>query len=297
MRIVVSGATGYIASLLIARLLQKGEDVLAVTRKANDKLYCLEKDYKNKFQICEIITDDLYSCIYRFKPDVIYSTTCCYETDSKYLEKTIDANYTFPATLLKAVIGMNSENQRIIRFINIGTSLPSSLNLYSLTKKHFSELGEVYANLGKVCFVNVLLESFYGYGEPQNRFIQKTIINLLKNSEINCTEGKQTRDYVSVADVIDILVFLSAVKIEKNYDVIPLGSGTAPSIKDLILYMKEVSGSKSVINFGAVPARLNEPCTVADLTRLRELGYKKELKYWKTGLKELIGDIKNEVFD
>ena len=270
MKIAVSGATGYIGLHLIHKLLENDNQILAITRKNTEKLSSICKKYA----------------------DCIYSTTCCYETDSKFLERTVDSNYTFPSSLLKAAIHSGSLSGKHVRFINIGTSLPASLNLYSLTKKQFSELGEFFANLGKVQFVNVLLESFFGSDEPENRFIPRTIRKLLNNEVIDATKGTQHRDYVSAENVIDILSFLTAAKITELFISIPVGSGESPSIREILEYLKAITNSKSKINFGAIPSRPNEPSTRADLTVLRNLGYEKEITTWKNGIKKMVEDIK-----
>lgn len=293
MKIAVSGATGYLGSHLINKLLDNDNQILAIARKNTEKLssFCIK--YSGKISVCELVYDDLFLAVENFNPDCIVSTTCCYETDSKYLERTVDSNYTFPSILLKAAIHSGNLTGKHVSFINIGTSLPPNLNLYSLTKKQFSELGEFFANLGKVQFVNVLLESFYGSDESENRFIPRTIRKLLNGDDVDVTEGKQQRDYVSAENVIDILSFLTTAKISESFISIPVGSGESPSIREILEYLKIITNSKSIINFGAVPSRPNEPSTRADLTVLRNLGYEKEITTWKNGMKKMVEDIKN----
>ena len=297
MKIAVSGATGYIGLHLINKLLENDNQILAITRKNTEKLSSFCKKYEGKISVCEIVSDDLFLAVEDFKPDCIYSTTCCYETDSKFLERTVDSNYTFPSALLKTAIHSGTLTGKPVRFINIGTSLPSSLNLYSLTKKQFSDLGCFFANLGKIQFLNVLLESFYGSDEPENRFIPRTIRKLLNNEVIDATEGTQHRDYVSAEDVISILSFLTTVNISESFISIPVGSGESPSIREILKYLKLITNSKSKINFGTVPSRPNEPSTRANLTILRNLGYKKEMTYWKDGMKKMMENIENENID
>lgn len=176
--------------------------------------------------------------------------------------------------------------------------MPAELNLYSLTKKQFAELGELFANIGKVQFVNILLESFYGSDEPKNRFVLSSAFKLLNNHDLNVTLGTQRRDYIAAVDVIDILSYLSKTKnLNSGYNCISVGSGVSPSIREMLEYLREVIGSDSKINFGAIPLRMNEPSTKADLTNLRKIGYTKELIYWKDGLKMLVEELKNENFD
>ena len=296
MRVAVSGATGYLGLNLIRALLAQGETVLGVARKKNDSLECLLSEYKDRFCVCELASSDLLYEMQSFCPQVVYSTTCCYESDAGFLEKTVDSNYVFPFHLLKCLMRVNNGSEK--RFINISTSLPAELNLYTLTKKQFSELGKFYSSHGDVQFVNVLLESFYGSDEPKSRFIQRSIENFLLGKDVDATMGTQHRDYVSVLDVIDALVFLArAGTLKTGYDSISLGSGEAPSIREILEFLKEATGSKSTINFGAVPSRKNEPSTKADLIRLREIGYTKKMTFWKDGMRDMVMKIKNECSD
>ncbi len=293
MKIAVSGASGYLGTHIISQLLKEKNTVLGITRKTNKELEKISLENPQNFSLCELINDDLFLMMQNFSPDVVFSTTCCYETDVKFLEKTVDSNYGFPSQLMKSIMQTKSTKKNACRYINISTSLPSSLNLYSLTKKQFSELGEFYSKTGSVQFVNIMLEAFYGSDEPKNRFIHSSISKLLADKNLDVTEGRQRRDYIAIDDVVAVLCFLAKTdSIKNNFENISLGSGTSPSIREILEYLKDTCNSKSEIHFGAVQARLNEPSTVADLTRLRELGYKKEMTYWKDGMKKMVEAIK-----
>lgn len=290
MNIVVSGASGYLGCKLVESFLSHDNRVLAVARNTGGRLRTLAEKYPS-LDICELDVDDLLFSMSSFSPDVVVSTTCCYETDPKFLTKTVSSNYIFPTTLLRSTLQLG----RRVRFVSTGTSLPPSLNLYSLTKKQFSELGKFFSQLGKIQFVNVLLESFYGSDEPGERFIKRSILSLLGNRELAVTEGTQHRDYVCVGDVVSAMRFLSlSDSLTESYYEIPLGSGEAPSIREILEFLKAETRSGSIIRFGAVPQRPGEPSTKADLTALRELGYTCKMTSWKDGMKKMIGEIQNE---
>ncbi|MBP5157470.1 MAG: NAD(P)-dependent oxidoreductase [Treponema sp.] len=290
MNVVVSGASGYLGCKLVESFLSRGNRVLAVARNTRGRLRTLAKDCP-ALELCELDVDDLLFSMSRFSPDVVLSTTCCYETDPKFLTKTVSSNYIFPTTLLKSTLQLEKK----IRFVSTGTSLPASLNLYSLTKKQFSELGKFFSGLGKVQFVNVLLESFYGADEPNDRFIKRSIRSLLRHQELAVTEGTQQRDYVAVGDVVSALNFLSVSdRLTESYYEIPLGSGESPSIREILEFLREETHSQSFIHFGAVSPRPNEPSTRADLTALRQLGYTGKMTSWKDGMKKMIGEMQNE---
>jgi CDP-paratose synthetase len=133
-----------------------------------------------------------------------------------------------------------------------------------------------------------LLESFYGIDEPKNRFITRSILRLKSNHDLLLTEGTQKRDYIFVDDVVEIMYFLSACAIAKDVCDIPIGTGIAPAIKEIIFFLCHATGSKSNLKFGAIELREHEPSTVADLSVIRRLGYLKPLMCWQDGMKKLI---------
>jgi len=294
MNIVIAGATGYLGTKLVERLMLAPSNsncnyyLLLIVRDESSIPETIKKH--EKVSICNINNDSLHDCIVNFSPDIIFCTTCCYETNPEYLYKTVDSNYVFPAQLLQITAKIKK-----VRFFSIGTSLPPSLNIYSLTKKHFSELGVFFHQIGKIEFINIILESFYGINEPSNRFITKSILSLKANEDLLLTEGIQKRDFIFIDDVIDVLLFLIDYKgkdilAESEYN-IPVGTGIAPSIKEIILFLHNEIHSKSILKFGAVKMRDNEPSTKTDISVLRKLGFSKPLTHWQDGMKKLIGSI------
>jgi len=296
MNIVITGATGYLGSKLVERLLDPPP--LAVNCENNLLLIVRNKSFVpkkiNKMKnvlICNINEDSLHDSVVSFSPDIIFSTTCCYETDPEFIYKTVDSNYVFPAKLLQIAATLT----KAVRFFSIGTSLPSSLNLYTLTKNHFAELGFYFQQIGKIEFVNILLENFYGINEPDNRFITRSILRLKANQDLLLTEGTQRRDFIFIDDVVEILKFLvdhkeTGILAEFGY-AIPIGTGVAPSIREVIVFLHNEIHSKSALKFGAVEMRKNEPSTMADLSILKKLGFIKPLMYWQDGMRKVIESI------
>lgn len=288
MNIIIAGATGYLGQKLLERLINRNHKIMIIMRSTN--AYLNELIEKKKIDGCGVAVDELEYKIRSFEPDVVFCTTCCYETDPNFLDKTIDANYGFPSLLLRIVSHL--EIGKNIRFISIGTSLPPTLNLYSLTKYQFGEIGRFFGMTGKIQFVNILLESFYGIDEPPVRFISRSIIKLKNNSELLLTEGKQKRDFIFIDDVTKILEYLCYSPVDfqayDNYLSLPVGSGCQPSIMEILYYLKELCNSNSDLKFGTISLRKNEPSTVADLSLLRELGYRDEIVFWKDGMKKIV---------
>ena len=166
------------------------------------------------------------------------------------------------------------------------------LNLYSLTKKQFAELGTFFHKKGEIKFVNLLLESFYGIDEPKNRFITRSILQLKSNQDLLLTKGTQKRDYIFIDDVVDIMYFLSTCVINEDVCDISVGTGIASAIKEIVLFLHRETDSESNLKFGAIEMREHEPSTVANLSVIRQLGYSKPLIHWQDGMKKLIEALK-----
>jgi CDP-paratose synthetase len=297
MNIIIAGADGYLGFMLSERIYSYFHNnsnnkftILLIFK--NESFLSEELLNKDNISICNINNILLQKQILNFSPDIIFCTTCCYETEPENLNRTIDANYVFPARLLQIA---SLVKVKIVKFISIGTSLPSTLNLYSLTKNHFVGLGIWFHKAGIINFINIALESFYGINEPNDRFISRSILQLKANDDLLLTEGIQKRDFIIIDDVIEILLFLVECKetsiLDEFYNTISVGTGIAPSIKEVILFLYNELNSKSILKFGMIEMRRNEPSTIADLSVLRNLGFTKPLLHWKDGMKKVIGSI------
>jgi CDP-paratose synthetase len=286
MKICIAGATGYLGNKLAEMFYASTmhNELLLLVRNRNN--LSKKMQYKDNVFVCEIQDELLVKKVEEFSPDVVFCTTCCYETDPEYLLKTIDANYAFPSQILKIIASLKTKP---VRFISVGTSLPASLNLYSLTKKQFAELGIFFHKIKKIEFVNLKLESFYGADEPKDRFITRSILQLKANQDLLLTEGTQKRDYIFVDDVVEIMLFLSDCVLNEDICDIPVGTGIAPAIKEIITFLHSETGSKSNLKFGAMEMREHEPSTVADISLIRQFGYSKSLMHWQDGMKKMIG--------
>ena len=141
------------------------------------------------------------------------------------------------------------------------------------------------------------LEMFYGADEPRNRFIPNLIDKMLKGEEVDVTEGTQHRDIVSVNDILYAIQMVINYNL-KGYNEIPVGTGVAPSISELVDFIWEETGKKSKVNKGSIPMRKNEPDCVADVKILSSICEWHPV-YWKNGIREMIQKMrnKNEITD
>ena len=298
MKICILGGTGYLGNKIIKSLLDLNNEIICVYRynsKSNLK-------YKNETNVNYIVSDyvvlrELFS---NNSFDCIINASCTYLRNSR-IDDVVESNLIFPMRILSLAVenyyGINSEfnyyskndkhNEKQLRFISIGTGLPDDFNIYTYTKKQFNKMGHFFSKEYGLEFINVELENYFGENEPKNRFLPSVIEKLKNNEDIPLTQGEQLRDFIYVKDVINAIMLLVNKKDVPPYLDIPLGSGQAPSIKELITYIKEIMHSKSELQFGKVPLRPNEPSSYANLAMYHMLGGKIEYS-WQDGIKKML---------
>lgn len=138
-------------------------------------------------------------------------------------------------------------------------------------------------------FYNLKLQMFYGPHEPRERFLPMCIEKLYHNEPLLLTAGTQKRDIIYIKDICGVIIHILAMErhTQSGYLQIPVGTGFGSSLREIVEYLKTITGSKSELHFGAVPMRPNEPDCIADTAMLERLGY--TIQYgWKDGLREMI---------
>ncbi|MCX6750229.1 MAG: NAD-dependent epimerase/dehydratase family protein, partial [Candidatus Pacearchaeota archaeon] len=142
-------------------------------------------------------------------------------------------------------------------------------------KKQFTNYAKKIAEEKGINFINVKMEHMYGPGEDSNRFMPSLIKKMMKNEKVDMTKGEQARDFIYVEDAVEAYAtILHNAEIFKGFREIEVGSGAPVRIKDLANTIKNMIGSKSTINFGAIPYRKNEPMyTCANISPLKRMGW------------------------
>ena len=261
MRILLTGATGYLGSNIAHALEDDGHEVTCVVRKES----CTEglKSYRLIMNNLDEIDEEL-SCR---KYDWVINTACVYRQNASLYGDMINANLVFPSQLLNLAV-----KNHISNFMTMGTSLPDTFNMYSFTKSGMSKIGKYISDHeGMINFADMKLEMFYGsYIEGgndafvRNRFIQSTAYKLASGEDIKLTEGTQKRDIIHVFDAVSIILRVLRMNLH-GFREFPVGTGENHSIREIAEFMHKYINSSSHIEFGAVSSREGEPDTLADV--------------------------------
>lgn len=285
---LILGGNGYLGSKVVFELLKMGKKCICTKRELSDlsRLHKLiDNEHKNNLQFINADINSVCNLLEENRVDWFINMSCNYGRSNVLYDSVIESNIEFPLKVLNYVVESGTKN-----ILTIGTGLPDEFNMYSFSKKMFSMFGEFYVKKHNINFINMKLEMFYGYDEPAERFIPSLVHKMLNGETINVTLGTQRRDIISVDDVVYAII--SATKADlKGYNRVPVGTGVAPKIREIVNYIWITTGKKSVVNYGAIPMRIDEPDCVADTHFISQVCEWTPIE-WTNGLKIMIDNIK-----
>ena len=141
---------------------------------------------------------------------------------------------------------------------------------YEKMKINLKSLNSVYAK-SKLLATNYLLKLYsenkfpctilrlylaYGPTQDYNRFILIIIKSCLKNEKFPCSNGKQTRDFLYITDLIDLIIKSIRNKNVKG-EIINAGSGKKLKLKKIIKKIIKISHG-GVALYGKIKLRKDE---------------------------------------
>ncbi|WP_129633320.1 NAD-dependent epimerase/dehydratase family protein [Candidatus Oscillochloris fontis] len=144
--------------------------------------------------------------------------------------------------------------------------------LYGTAKHALQTLLSVYATQQQLSFAWGRIFFLYGPHEPPARFVASIIQALLNGQPAPCSHGHQVRDLLYVHDVADAFVTLLASDVQGPVNI---GSGQPISLGEVAEQIGQMIGRPDLIQLGARPTPLDDPpFLVASVQRLHhEVGW------------------------
>ena len=261
---LVSGATGFVGSHLVRRLVQSGWEVHIVIRE-NSTLPSAQEFNKVIVHTIDGSIECLVACVGKSKPDVVFHLASLFlaQHETKDIESLIVSNVLLGNQLLEAM-----KVNQVSHIVNTGTSWQHYNNedynpvcLYAATKQAFEAILEYYIQASG--FKAITLKLFDTYGPDDSRL---KLFNLLNNSAIsgeplNMSPGEQLIDLVHIDDVVDAYLIAAKRLLEdkvSKHEIYAISSSNPITLKELVESYILVIGQKINVNWGARPYRNRE---------------------------------------
>ena len=267
MRVLLTGATGFLGSHLARAFLARGDAVHAVRRSTSSLARLTGVANRMHWHDALISAGE---AMLLARPGVIVHAATHYGRGGGTDTDVARVNSDWPVALLGAAPAG-------VVFVNVDTSLPPALSAYARTKRHFAEHARGAAENGRARVLNLNLESVYGPGDDPAKFQMVLIAALLRGDPVfPLTAGEQSRDYIFIADAVEATLRLvdHAAASGEPYLAAGVGRAEAVTIRRFAETARAVAGSATRLEFGALPYRAGELMEArADITLLRALGW------------------------
>lgn len=271
MKLLITGATGFLGSHLTRMFMEGGHEVVILKRSHSDcRRICDLLPRLAHFNLDRVSLSEVFAEVPGV--GVVIHTATCYGRQGETIPELFNANSAMPLQLLETAAAAG-----VSTFLNTDTSLDKFLNPYALSKRHFAEWGRLYANQKKIRFVNLELEHFYGADDDESKFTSHVIRSCMNNlPRLDLTPGEQRRDFIHIDDVLTAYRFVMEAAADspeyfQNYGV---GSAQPVTIRSFVETVQRLAGSHTRLNFGALPYRENEVMDAcADVSSLNSLGW------------------------
>ncbi len=247
--ILITGINGFLGSNL-AKLFKSEYRIIGLEISTLN-LHRLEGENFPVYEANEESIDRLFN---EQPVDIIIHTATLYGRNKETVKQITSANFSLPFYLLDKAI-----EHKVNTFINTDTVLDRFTSTYALTKKQFADW--LFFRQLEIKVINVQLEHFYGPGCPDTNFITAMIKRLKANEpQIDLTKGEPLRNFVYFADVLSAyrLLLKKLDEIPSMFSNFEVSTHELITIKELMVTLKELSHSKTILNFGAIPYRPNE---------------------------------------
>jgi nucleoside-diphosphate-sugar epimerase len=315
MRILVTGAAGFIASHLCEKLVSLGHEVFGVDN-FNDyynpilkEMNAKDLETKGVFIFRVDLNDDLskvfekpYDYVYHLaaQPGISSDTT---------LEEYVQNNIYATQNLLEAAF--LKYNSNIKSFVNIATSSvygieatvderipPQPVSFYGSTKLAAEQLVLGQQRLGKLNACSIRLYSVFGPRERPEKLYTKLIENLYNNKPFPLFEGsvKHERSFTYVGDIVEGLAAIIGKEDVVNGEIINLGTDEINTTQEGINAVEEIM-QKNLIIDNKPPRKGDQQRTAAVIGKAKKLlDYAPKVSL-KEGLKEQVKWYKEKFID
>jgi len=303
MKILLTGATGFIGSNIAKGLLEQGYKVFATHRTSSSFKKCIP--FKDKINWINTDSPDWKEQIKAIKSDqIIHAAWGGIEAEDRNNWDIQIRNFWYSKELFDLAKECNTK-----KIISLGSQAEYGAYGFPVNEKTTPMPNDAYgaiktltANYLRNLFENtetdwywIRIFSVFGIGENSSWLLPTVISKLVKNESIPLTSCEQQYNYLYISDFLK--QFLAVVQCSENKSgIYNLCSSESIPIKNLLLQIANLMGlSSELLQFGAIPYRPGQNMYIAgDNSKFRKYfsinhetqiglinGLKKTIEYYK----------------
>ena len=299
--VLVTGATGFIGTNLIYKLVDSNYNISIFTRKKVNI-----KHIKNIIPKLDVYNVDLSNPkiinekIKKIKPDIVdHLATYGVNRNQTEDDKIINTNILGTINLFNAIL----QYGEVKKIVNVGscfeygpklekikeTDESNPQSVYGISKVEQTNIAKYFYEQKSLPIITLRVFNTFGPFEKPNRLIPSTILASLNQKKICINNPNDVRDFVFVKDVVEGLV--KASKIKKSGEILNIGTSNEYQVKEIVKKISKITKYDNVV-FQKSKNHEYGGKIIADVTKLKRV-LKWEPKYtMDEGLKETVDWIK-----
>ncbi len=309
---IVTGGAGFIGSNIVKGLNDAGEtDILVVDNmqnslKFNNLIDLQLADYMSKEDFLEAVKNNKI----RGNINAIFHQGACSDTmeyDGRYM---MTNNYEYSKILfhfaLRSKIPFIYASSAAVygssTIFREDSAFEFPLNIYGYSKLLFDRYVQRLASKTTSTVVGLRYFNVYGPREQHKRrmasMVHQLFYQLKDTDKVKLFQGSggygngdQRRDFISVNDVVSINLYFANGPVRKG--IFNIGTGKSRSFNDIARILIQQMG-RGEIEYLPLPESLKDKYqsfTEADITRLRQSGYSKEIMSLEDGINAIFAQV------
>ena len=262
---LVTGATGFVGSHLLRRLIKDAWDVHSIIRPQSNLDIIRDVVERTKIHIYDGTSKCMVQIIEKTKPSIVFHLASLFLVNHQRhdIEPLIKSNIIFGTELVNAMILNGRYN-----LVNTATSWQhynnedyNPVNLYAATKQAFEAILKYYLVSTPLKVITLKLFDTYGINDPRPKLFHLLKTVAKDQKPLSMSPGNQLIDIVYIDDVIDAFLIAADRLLEdkvNQYEDYALSSGEPVKLRDIVKTYEEVSGKSMPIEWNGRPYRDRE---------------------------------------
>ncbi len=278
MRILLTGATGFIGRALAARLAADRQNDVAILVRESYREQPLPEPLNSLTNRLVVVYADLRDyhatrrAIHAVRPQQLFHLAAGGVSDPFLaVDAALEQNLSTMLNLLRATFDdeFSPDTQQLIVVRTPGEI--SAMNPYAASKAAAWQFCTMYARTRNWPIVGAMPFQVYGPGQDVRYLVSGAMAAAMAGEKFELTAGTQEKDWIYISDVVDGLLAVRDARLAPGSSV-DLGTGTLTSVAAIVEMVYDLVGGKGEPLAGALPSRAGEVgAQTADVDRARRL--------------------------